>query len=59
MKKILIFKVAQMQKWIAPLERAGKADQKNGMVRYDSMKSSRDMKDRKLMKSEKSAESAK
>ena len=48
-----------MQKWIAPLERAGKADQKNGMVRYDSMKSSRDMKDRKLMKSEKSAESAK
>ena len=58
MKNILIFKVAQMQTWIAPLERAGKVD-KNAMVRYDSMKSSRDMKDGKLMKSEKSAESAK
>ena len=44
---------------MSPLERAGKTDQKNAMVRYDSMKSSRDMKDRKLMKSDKSAESAK
>ena len=43
MKKILIFKVAQMQKWMAPLERAGKTDQKNAMVRYDSIKSSRDI----------------
>ena len=48
-----------MQKWIARLERAGKADQKNGMVLYDSMKSSRDMKDGKLMKRQKNAESAK
>ena len=48
-----------MLKWIALLERAGKADQKNGIVRYDSMKSSRDMNDWKLKKSEKSAESAK
>ena len=34
-----------MQKWMAPLERAGragKADQKNAMVRYDSMKTSPD-----------------
>jgi len=48
-----------MKKWIAPLERAGKGDHKNGMVRYDSVKSSRDMKDGKLMKRQKNAESAK
>ena len=59
MKKILIFKVAQMQKYMDPLERAGKTDQKTAMVRYDQMKTSPDMKDRKFMKSEKSAESAK
>ena len=45
MKKILNFKVAQMHKWMAPLERAGKTDQKNCMVRYDRMKTSPDMKD--------------
>ena len=27
-EKILIFKVAQMQKWMAPLERVGKPDKK-------------------------------
>ena len=43
MKKIQIFKVAQMQKWMTPLERAGKTDEKNAMVRYDSIKSSRDI----------------
>ena len=59
MKKILIFKVAQMQKWMTPLERAGKTDRKNCMARYDPMKTSPDMKDRKFMKSENSAESAK
>ena len=42
-----------MQKWMAPLERAGKIDQNNGMVRYDPMKTSPYMKDWKLMKSEK------
>ena len=35
-EKILIFKVAQMQKWLAPLERAGKADQK--MVWFDMIR---------------------
>ena len=44
---------------MTPLERAGKTDQKNAMVRYDPMKTSPDMKDWKFMKSEKSAESAK
>ena len=44
-EKILIFKVAQMQKWMAPLERTGETDQKNGMVRYDPMKTSPDRKD--------------
>ena len=59
MKKILIFKVGQIQKWMAPLERAGKNDWKNDMVRYNPMKTSPAMKDWKFMKSEKSAESAK
>ena len=36
-----------------------KTDKKNGMVRYDPMKTSPDMKDWKFMKSVKSAESAK
>ena len=59
MKKMLIFKVGQMHKWMAPLERAGKTNQKNCMVRYDRMKISPDMKDWKYIKSEESAESAK
>ena len=59
MKKILFFKVAQMQKWMAPLERAGKTKQNSCMVRYDPMKTSTDMKDWKYIKSEKSAESEK
>ena len=33
MKKILIFKVPQMQKWMAPLERAGNTDQQGRMKR--------------------------
>ena len=45
MKKILIFKVAQMHKWMAPLERARKTDKKNGMVRYDPIKTSPNMKE--------------
>ena len=36
MKKIQIFKVAQMQKWMAPLERAGKTDQK--MLWFDMIR---------------------
>ena len=39
----IIFKIAQMQKWMAPLERAGKTDQKIAMVQYDSIKRSRDI----------------
>ena len=46
MKKILIFKVAQMQKWMAPLERAGKTDKKwygsiwsdENISRYEGLK---------------------
>ena len=36
MKKILIFKVAQMHKWMAPLERARKTDKK--MVWFDMIR---------------------
>ena len=42
---------------MAPLQRAGKNDKQ--WFRYDPMKTSPDMKDRKFMKSEKTAESAK
>ena len=35
--KILIFRVPQMQIWIAPLERARETGQENGMVGYISM----------------------
>ena len=51
-----------MPKFMAPPDSTGKSLKnwsKNGMVRYDSMKTFPDMKDRKFMKSEKSAESAK
>ena len=41
--KIPIFRVAQMEQWMPPLERARKTGQENGMVRYDSMKTSRDI----------------
>ena len=48
-----------MQKWVAPLERAGQTGQKDAMVRYDPIKTCPDMKDKNFMKSEKSVESAK
>ena len=41
------------------LERTRETGQENGMVWHVSMKTSRDMKDQKHIKSEKSAESAK
>ena len=34
-----------MPKWMAPMERAQKTGQENGMVRYVSMKTDRDMED--------------
>ena len=44
---------------LTPMERAWKTDQKNGMVCYILMKTSRVMKGLKLAKLDKSAESAK
>ena len=47
-----------MSKSLAPKERAWITDQENGMICYTLMKTSRVMKDLKLAKLEKSAESA-
>ena len=55
MLEIPIFKVAQIEKWVAPLERARKVGSENGMICYVSMKTFRDMKERN---SEKTADSA-
>ena len=43
MLKIPIFKVAQKQNWMPPLERTRKNGQENGMVCYVSMKTSWDI----------------
>ena len=51
--KIPIFRISEMQKWMAQLKRVRKAGQENGMVCYISMKTSGDMKDRTFIKSEK------
>ena len=48
-----------MIKSLTPKDRAWKTDQENGMVCYILMKTSRVMKDLKLAKLDKSAESAK
>jgi len=37
------YKFLKLLKWMTPLERAGKTDEKNAMVRYDSIKSSPDI----------------
>ena len=55
MLKIPIFKVAQKQNWMPPLERTRKNGQENGMVCYVSMKTFRDIKDWNSVKSAESA----
>ena len=44
---------------MVPLERARKTGKESGMIWYASIKTSQNMKDRKFIKSEKSADSAK
>ena len=58
-QKLPIFKVPEMSKSLTPKERAWKTDQENSVVCYILMKTSRVMKDLKLAKLDKSAESAK
>ena len=41
--KIPIFRVAQIQKWMAPLARTRKTGQENGMVWYVSIKTTQDI----------------
>ena len=53
--KIPIFKVAQKQNWMSPLEITRKTGPENGMVCYVSMKTFRDIKDRNSIKSAESA----
>ena len=53
--KISFFRVAQMQKWMAPVERARNTGQENGMICYVWMCGSRDI---QVWKSGKTADSA-
>ena len=50
MPELPIFKVAQIKKWVAPLERARKTGSENAMICYVSMKTFRDTRDRKSAK---------
>ena len=56
---MLKYQFLEVQKGMTPLDRAQKSGQELGMVWYVSIKTSWDMKDRKFIKSEKGAESAK